>query len=141
MTPFATFAVLYMTAVFLELSEKWTYPLFTLATLLLIALIPLGRHHAHHFPGLPGGHHLAFPPGAVSRHGQPRAPDGIARWPSQGSCRMRLPGRAGDRDCGFVIRVSRGTREASREPVLASGCPAMGSYFDFVGSAITWAVV
>ncbi|MBA2520978.1 MAG: hypothetical protein H0V24_15045 [Chloroflexia bacterium] len=39
MTPFATFALLYMTALFLELGEKWTYPLFTLATLLLIILI------------------------------------------------------------------------------------------------------
>jgi hypothetical protein len=39
MTPFATFALLYMTALFLELGEKWTYPLFTLATLLLVILI------------------------------------------------------------------------------------------------------
>jgi hypothetical protein len=38
-TPFATFALLYMTALFLELAEKWTYPLFTLATLVLIVLI------------------------------------------------------------------------------------------------------
>jgi hypothetical protein len=39
MTPFGMFALLYMTALFLELAEKWTYPLFTLATLLLIVLI------------------------------------------------------------------------------------------------------
>ncbi len=39
MTRFATFALLYMTALFLELGEKWTYPLFTLATLLLVIFI------------------------------------------------------------------------------------------------------
>ena len=39
MTPFATFALLYMTALFLELGERWTYPLFTLATLLLVMLV------------------------------------------------------------------------------------------------------
>lgn len=39
MTPFATFAVLYMTALFLELAEKWTHARFTLATLLLVILI------------------------------------------------------------------------------------------------------
>lgn len=38
LTPFSTFALLYMTALFLELAEKWTYPVFTLATLLLAAL-------------------------------------------------------------------------------------------------------
>lgn len=38
MTPFATFALLYMTALFLELAEKWRYPLFTLAVLLLVVL-------------------------------------------------------------------------------------------------------
>lgn len=38
MTPFSTFALLYMTALFLELGERWTYPLFTLVTLLLAAL-------------------------------------------------------------------------------------------------------
>ncbi len=35
MTPFSLFALLYMAALFLELAEKWTYPIFTLATLLL----------------------------------------------------------------------------------------------------------
>lgn len=39
MSPFATFAVLYMTALFLELAEKWTYPLVTGAVLLLIILV------------------------------------------------------------------------------------------------------
>jgi hypothetical protein len=39
MTPFATWALLYMTALFLELAEKWTYPLFTGVTLLLIVVI------------------------------------------------------------------------------------------------------
>lgn len=39
MTPFSTFALLYMTALFLELAEKWTYPVFTLVTLLLAALL------------------------------------------------------------------------------------------------------
>ncbi|MGH7528124.1 MAG: hypothetical protein ACREMX_15625 [Gemmatimonadales bacterium] len=39
MMPFATFALLYMTALFLELAEKWTYPLFTSAILLLVVLI------------------------------------------------------------------------------------------------------
>ncbi|HEU4681670.1 MAG TPA: hypothetical protein VFS51_07995 [Gemmatimonadales bacterium] len=43
MTPFATFAVLYMTALFLELAEKWTYPLFTFATLLLLLIIVATR--------------------------------------------------------------------------------------------------
>jgi len=37
--PFGAFAVLYMTALWLELGEKWTYPFFTSATLLLIILI------------------------------------------------------------------------------------------------------
>ena len=39
MTTFSTFALLYMTALFLELAEKWTYPLFTLVILLLAALL------------------------------------------------------------------------------------------------------
>jgi hypothetical protein len=39
MTPFSTFALLYMTALFLELAERWTYPVFTLVTLLLAALL------------------------------------------------------------------------------------------------------
>ena len=39
MTSFATFGLLYMTALFLELSEQWRYPLFTSAILLLIILI------------------------------------------------------------------------------------------------------
>lgn len=43
MTPFATFAALYMTALFLELAEKWTYPLFTFATLLLLIIIIVTR--------------------------------------------------------------------------------------------------
>ena len=46
MTPFSTFALLYMTAMYLELAEKWTYPAFTLVTLLLAALfvgIGIGR--------------------------------------------------------------------------------------------------
>ncbi|MBA3260031.1 MAG: hypothetical protein H0T68_11280 [Gemmatimonadales bacterium] len=38
MTPFSTFALLYMTAMFLELAEKWTYPVFTVVTLVLAAL-------------------------------------------------------------------------------------------------------
>jgi hypothetical protein len=38
MTPFATFAALYMTAVWLELAEHWNYPLFTLAVLIIILL-------------------------------------------------------------------------------------------------------
>jgi hypothetical protein len=38
MTPFSTFALLYMTAVFLELGEGWRYPYFTLGTLLLAVL-------------------------------------------------------------------------------------------------------
>ncbi len=39
MTRFSTFALLYMTALFLELAERWTYPVFTLVTLLLAALL------------------------------------------------------------------------------------------------------
>jgi hypothetical protein len=39
MTSFSTFALLYMTALFLELAERWTYPVFTLVTLLLAALL------------------------------------------------------------------------------------------------------
>jgi hypothetical protein len=40
MTPFATFALLYMTAVFLELAESWRHPVFTAAMLaLIIALV------------------------------------------------------------------------------------------------------
>jgi hypothetical protein len=39
MTTFSTFALLYMTALFLELAERWTYPVFTLVTLLLAALL------------------------------------------------------------------------------------------------------
>ena len=39
MTTFSTFALLYMTALFLELAEKWTYPVFTLVILLLAALL------------------------------------------------------------------------------------------------------
>jgi hypothetical protein len=39
MTTFATFALLYMTALYLELAERWTYPVFTLVTLLLAALL------------------------------------------------------------------------------------------------------
>ncbi|HWN18200.1 MAG TPA: hypothetical protein VNO19_04710 [Gemmatimonadales bacterium] len=39
MTPFALFAVLYMTALFLDQAERWTYPLFTLASLFLILVI------------------------------------------------------------------------------------------------------
>ncbi len=38
MTPFSTFASLYMTALFLELAERWSYPGFTLVVLLLAAL-------------------------------------------------------------------------------------------------------
>jgi hypothetical protein len=38
MTNFSTFALLYMTALFLELAERWTYPAFTLVVLLLAAL-------------------------------------------------------------------------------------------------------
>ncbi len=38
MTPFSTFASLYMTALFLEMAERWTYPVFTLVVLLLAAL-------------------------------------------------------------------------------------------------------
>ena len=38
MTSFSTFALLYMAALFLELAEKWTYPVFTLVTLLLVGL-------------------------------------------------------------------------------------------------------
>ena len=38
MTPFSTFGLLYMTALFLELAERWTFPAFTLVTLLLVAL-------------------------------------------------------------------------------------------------------
>jgi hypothetical protein len=37
--PFSTFALMYMTALYLELGEKWTYPGFTLLTLGLIALL------------------------------------------------------------------------------------------------------
>ena len=43
MTAFTTFAVLYMTALFLELAEKWSYPLFTFATLLLLIIIVTTR--------------------------------------------------------------------------------------------------
>ena len=39
MTAFSTFALLYMTALFLELAERWTYPAFTAAILLLTALL------------------------------------------------------------------------------------------------------
>lgn len=39
MTPFSTFALLYMAAIFLELGEQWTYPAFTLATMVLIVLV------------------------------------------------------------------------------------------------------
>ncbi len=39
MTPFSTFALLYMTAVYLELAERWTHPVFTLLILLLIGLL------------------------------------------------------------------------------------------------------
>lgn len=39
MPAFATFALLYMTALFLELAEKWAYPLFTLTILGLVLLI------------------------------------------------------------------------------------------------------
>jgi hypothetical protein len=38
MTPFATFALLYMTALFLELAERWTYPLITAAILFLVVI-------------------------------------------------------------------------------------------------------
>jgi hypothetical protein len=38
MTPFSTFALLYMTAIFLEMGERWRYPYFTLGTLLLTVL-------------------------------------------------------------------------------------------------------
>jgi hypothetical protein len=40
-TPFSTFALLYMTALFLELAERWTYPVFTLLTLVLVAVLLL----------------------------------------------------------------------------------------------------
>ncbi len=39
MTTFSTFALLYMTALYLELAEQWTYPGFTLVVLLLSALL------------------------------------------------------------------------------------------------------
>jgi hypothetical protein len=39
MTAFSTFALLYMTALFLELAERWTYPVITLVVLLLAALL------------------------------------------------------------------------------------------------------
>jgi hypothetical protein len=39
MTTFSTFVLLYMTALYLELAERWTYPVFTLVTLLLVALL------------------------------------------------------------------------------------------------------
>jgi hypothetical protein len=39
MTTFSTFALLYMTALFLELAERWTYPAFTFVILLLAALL------------------------------------------------------------------------------------------------------
>jgi len=39
MTPFSIFALLYMTAIFLELAEKWTYPLYTSTVLLLVVLV------------------------------------------------------------------------------------------------------
>ena len=39
MTPFSIFGLLYMTALFLELGERWTYPGFTLAVLLLAAFL------------------------------------------------------------------------------------------------------
>jgi hypothetical protein len=42
MTPFSTFAALYMTAVWLELAEHWNYPLFTVAVLIIILLILSG---------------------------------------------------------------------------------------------------
>ncbi len=38
MTPFSTFALLYMTAMYLELGERWTYTAFTAVTLLLVVL-------------------------------------------------------------------------------------------------------
>lgn len=43
MTPFATFALLYMTAVYLELAESWTHPLFTAAVLGLTLVLVLTR--------------------------------------------------------------------------------------------------
>ncbi|MGH7580808.1 MAG: hypothetical protein ACREM9_11590 [Gemmatimonadales bacterium] len=39
MTPFSTFGLLYMTALYLELAEKWTYPGFTLLVLALTGVI------------------------------------------------------------------------------------------------------
>jgi hypothetical protein len=42
MTPFSTFAALYMTAVWLELAEHWNYLLFTVAVLIIILLILSG---------------------------------------------------------------------------------------------------
>jgi hypothetical protein len=43
LTLFGTFALLYMTALFLELAEKWTYPGFTLAIfLLIVAIVAIG---------------------------------------------------------------------------------------------------
>jgi hypothetical protein len=43
MPAFVTFALLYMTAVYLELSEKWTYPSYTAAVLALIVVLALTR--------------------------------------------------------------------------------------------------
>ena len=43
MTPFATFALLYMTAVFLELAESWRHPVFTAAILGFIITLACTR--------------------------------------------------------------------------------------------------
>lgn len=43
MKPFATFALLYMTAIFLELSEKWRHPGFTAALLGLVVVLLVTR--------------------------------------------------------------------------------------------------
>ncbi len=43
MSPFSIFAVLYMTAVFLEMAEGWEDPVFTIVFLVVIGIIVLTR--------------------------------------------------------------------------------------------------